>query len=89
MNCTAIDPALNASTCSFTVTVEDNTAPSISCPGDITVSRTSPTGAIVNFTTPTASDNCDDTLAVVCDPASGSLFGEGITTVACVATDAD
>jgi hypothetical protein len=34
-----------------------------------------------------ASDVCDDTLDVVCDPESGSTFPIGTTTVVCTATD--
>jgi hypothetical protein len=41
---------------------------------------------VVNFTT-TASDNCPG-VAVVCNPASGSCFPLGVTTVTCTATDA-
>ncbi|MFN8777749.1 MAG: HYR domain-containing protein, partial [Flavobacteriales bacterium] len=45
--------------CSFTVTVNDVTPPTILCPANITVN--SPAGscsAVVNYTTPTAYDNC-------------------------------
>jgi HYR domain/Secretion system C-terminal sorting domain len=45
-------------TCSFTITVNDTEAPTITCPADIVVSNTAnQCGAIVNFA-PIAADNC-------------------------------
>ncbi len=57
---TAVDASSNTSTCTFTVTVNDNEAPVISgCPANISVNNDANTcGAIVNFTLPTASENC-------------------------------
>ncbi|WP_422104225.1 HYR domain-containing protein [Winogradskyella sp.] len=53
----ATDASCNTSTCRFTVTVVDDTAPTISCPADIT--STSSTGAAVPVAyAPTFSDNC-------------------------------
>ncbi|WP_422108066.1 HYR domain-containing protein [Winogradskyella sp.] len=53
----ATDAYCNTSTCRFTVTIVDNTAPTISCPADIT--STSSTGAAVPVAyAPTFSDNC-------------------------------
>lgn len=75
---------------SFTVTITDTQAPSLSCPADLTVNA--PTGscsANVNFTTPTASDNCTgSTVAQISGPTSGSSFPVGVTTVVFRATDA-
>jgi len=85
---TVSDVAGNSSTCTLTVTVQDTTPPSISCPADVVVECTGPDGAVVTFATPTATDNCDPTPTVVCDPASGSTFALGTTTVSCTATDA-
>ena len=48
-------------------------------PGDLSV--------VVNYPAPTVTDNCAGT-SVVCTPPSGSVFGLGVTTVSCVATDA-
>lgn len=73
--------------CTFTVTVIDNTPPTITCPANITTS--SPTGrcdAVVNFPDPMALDNCSRP-TVSCSPQSGSIFPAGITTVTCKATD--
>lgn len=53
----------------------------------MTVEATSASGAIVTFT-PTATDNVDVTVTVVCIPASGSQFALGTTQVTCSATDA-
>jgi hypothetical protein len=74
--------------CSFTVTVNDTQPPVITCPAGQTAVITNPnaTCVVVNFTT-TASDNCPG-VVVVCNPASGSCFPLGVTTVTCTATDA-
>jgi hypothetical protein len=88
VTCTASNGVPPDATCSFTVTVIDNQPPVIGpCPADINVTE-SPTGsgtAIVNYTPPTATDNCGAT--VVCSPASGTAFPVGSTTVTCTATD--
>lgn len=84
---TSTDEATNQSTCTTTFTVNDTTAPQITCPANITVSA--PSGACsatVNYTTPSATDACG-TANVVCLPASGSSFPSGQTTVTCTATD--
>lgn len=75
--------------CSFTVTVQDTQAPTVTCPANITTTE-NPAGsgaATVNYSTPTASDNCPGA-KVSCAPASGSSFPVGTTTVRCNATDA-
>ncbi|MGA2603152.1 MAG: HYR domain-containing protein [Verrucomicrobiia bacterium] len=43
---------------------------------------------VVNFPTPTATDNCSVTATVTCVPASGSIFPLGTTPVVCTAVDA-
>ena len=57
----AKDLAGNYSNCSFNISVTDNEGPQFAnCPNDITVDVDSGScGALVNYTTPTASDNCD------------------------------
>jgi hypothetical protein len=73
--------------CMFTVTVNDTTAPQITCPQNITVNpEQGVCNPTVNYTTPTATDNCSST-TVMCTPASGSSFPLGTTTVTCTATD--
>jgi len=85
---TATDAAGNASTCTTTFTVNDTTAPQITCPANITVSAPANScSAVVSYTTPTATDTCG-TASVACLPASGSSFPGGQTTVTCTATDA-
>jgi hypothetical protein len=56
----ATDAAGNTSAdCSFTVTVTDNVAPTIACPANISVTAAAGAcTAIVNYTTPIATDNC-------------------------------
>jgi hypothetical protein len=85
----ATDAAGNTSSCSFTVRVNDTQAPTVSCPGNITV--TSPVGsctAVVNYTV-TGADNCPGvTTQLVSGLASGSAFPVGTTTVTWRAVDA-
>ncbi|KAA3623922.1 MAG: HYR domain-containing protein, partial [Bacteroidetes bacterium] len=84
----ATDPSGNTATCTFTITVEDNEAPTITCPGDISVNATSPAGAVVNYTTPSASDNCSGlTVALTAGLADGATFPIGTTVVTYTATD--
>ena len=71
--------------CTFTVTVQDNQAPTITCPANQSVNGSGPT--VVNYPAPTASDNCGSA-TVTCVPASGSSFAVGTTTVTCTASDA-
>jgi len=87
VTCTAVDSAGNSSQCTFTVTVQDTTPPTIACPGDTTLECTGEDGAVLEYTV-MAMDACDDTLEVICDPESGSTFPSGTTTVTCTATDA-
>ena len=89
VNVTVKDNAGNPATGSVTVIVLDQEAPTITaCPGSIT-KGTDPgqCAAAVNFTLPTATDNCDGGLTPICSPASGSAFPKGATTVTCKATD--
>ena len=86
---TASDGAIppNTSTCSFTVTVEDNTLPVITCPASKVVNAACPTGATVTYTAPTATDNCSVASVVNVGLASGSVFPIGDSTVTSTATD--
>src|SRR5262245_19458329 len=65
---------------------DDTVAPMISCPPDITVKPTGPSGAVVSFSV-AATDDHDPSPDVACTPPSGSLFPFGRTTVTCTATD--
>jgi len=84
----ATDAAGNAVTCTQIITVNDQTAPVISCPANITTAT--PVGscnAVVNFAV-TATDNCGGPVTITTLPASGSVFPLGTTTVTATATDA-
>lgn len=65
----------------------DTTPPVITAPADMTVEATGASGAVVNFTA-TAVDDVDGTVNVVANPASGSTFPFGTTTVGLAAADA-
>jgi large repetitive protein len=83
---TVTDASGNISTCIFEVTVIDTEAPIISSPVDITVSNDpGQCGAIVTFEA-TASDNCDTDISY--QPASGTFFSVGTSTVTATVTDA-
>jgi len=86
VSCSATDGSGNTSTGSYTVTVQDLTAPRLTLPADITVPATSASGAVVTFTA-TATDLVTGTRPVSCTPPSGSTFPVGTTTVTCTATD--
>ena len=86
---TATDLDGNSTTASFTVTVNDVTAPRITnLPANLTV-NTDPGScdAVVNFGNPTVVDNCTGSTFTV-NPVSGSTFPIGTSTVSVTATDA-
>jgi hypothetical protein len=89
VTCTASDLSGNPSSTTFTITVVDTLPPLISnTPSNIPgVEATSPAGAVVFYTNPTATDIVDGSRTVTCTPASGSVFPLGTTTVTCSATD--
>jgi hypothetical protein len=65
----------------------DLVAPAITAGDDVAVEGDTLGGAHVTFAVPTATDNLDGDVAVTCTPASGSLFGVGVSTVTCSASD--
>jgi VCBS repeat-containing protein len=70
------------------VSIHDVTPPSITCPGNITVSATTTVngyGANVSYTA-TVTDNCGTT-TITYSPASGSFFAPGTTQVTATAND--
>jgi HYR domain-containing protein/uncharacterized protein DUF11 len=87
---TATDLSGNQSSCSQTITVNDEEAPTISCPSNITKSNDPGTcGAVVNYTAPVGSDNCPgSTTAQTAGLPSGSTFPVGTTTNTFEVTDA-
>lgn len=90
VSCSAADFSGNNTNCSFTVTLLDNEPPVISdCPADLTNYMSfNGTSAVVTWAPPSATDNCDGNVPVVCTPPSGSLFSPGQTAVSCFASDA-
>lgn len=90
VTCTVTDASGNVNSCSFTVTVNDTQSPSMTCPANITQGNDNDQcAAIVNYTTPTATDNCPGVGAVTCNPPAGSAFPKGTTTVNCSVNDAN
>ena len=69
------------------VNVIDTQAPVIASHADVVAEATGPTGATVDYGTPTATDNYDATVTVTCVPPTNSLFALATTTVNCSATD--
>lgn len=86
---TVEDASGNSASCSFTVTVNDATAPVFTnCPTDIIIYLPEDQcSTVINYTTPTATDCNLVTVARTEGPASGSTFPAGVTTVVHTATD--
>jgi hypothetical protein len=87
VTCSAQDAATNSSNADFQVAVVDTQAPTLTVPGPISAPATGAAGAVVTFTA-SASDAVAGAPDVTCDPASGSTFPIGSTTVTCTAQDA-
>jgi hypothetical protein len=87
VTCAATDAAGNIGSTTFDVSVVDTTKPIVTVPASIQKEAAGPTGAVVTFAA-TASDTVGGNLSTTCNPASGSTFGIGTTTVTCSATDA-
>jgi hypothetical protein len=88
VRCDTVDRAGNENAASFTITVQDTTAPVLSnLPADFEVMALNGNGTVVNFDAPTAFDTVDGVRPVSCTPASGSTLGVGIHTVTCTAAD--
>jgi hypothetical protein len=87
VTCIANDATGNTTKSAFIVTVADTTPPVPACPADVTLECTGPAGEVVVYS-PTASDLCDPSPAVVSVPPSGSTFTLGTTTVTTTVTDA-
>ncbi|MBX3737476.1 MAG: HYR domain-containing protein [Candidatus Didemnitutus sp.] len=81
------DSRHNTSSKSFTVTVQDTTAPVITAPANIVAEATSANGAAVSYSA-SATDLVDGNTAVSGSPASGSVFALGTTSVALASHDA-
>src|SRR5207245_634532 len=89
---TATDAAGNSATCTTTFTVNDTTAPTVSCPAPTSASA----GANCQAAVPsvlsgvTVSDGCSSagTITLSQSPAAGTLVGAGPHTITVTATDA-
>ena len=89
VTCTTTNRCGEIDSCTFRVTVaRDTTPPVLECPANTNATLCG-TGATVPVTypTPTATDNADPNVTVVCTPSSGSAFPTGLTTVTCTAVD--
>jgi large repetitive protein len=87
VTCTATDGAGNKASKSFTVTVRDTSAPSVTVPASMTAEAQSASGAPVSYSGVSATDAISGNLTPSCDRGSGSTFALGTTTVNCTATD--
>ena len=86
VTCSVTDEAGNNKTKTFTITVQDTTAPALTLPDDITKEATGPDGATVSYTA-SASDIVDGSVQPTCLPASDTKFALGTTTVNCEVID--
>jgi hypothetical protein len=83
---TAVDNAGNSATATASDIDIDQTDPDVTAPADQVVSSGDPAGAVVNFS-PTGSDATSGIASVTSNPASGSVFPVGTTTVTHTSTD--
>jgi hypothetical protein len=91
VTCRVFDSCNNSASCSFTVTVrQDTEPPRIECPPDMTVlacpNAAGGCGALVTYPAPIAVDN-SGSVAVSCTPPSGTFLVCGDHIVTCVAQD--
>ncbi|MBI3872150.1 MAG: T9SS type A sorting domain-containing protein [candidate division Zixibacteria bacterium] len=84
---TATDGCGNMASCDQVITVKDDVPPVIGYPGSVTFAFISPTDAMVTWPPPSATDNCNLSPAVSCDPPSGSMYLIGSQNVTCTAND--
>jgi len=86
VTCSAQDAAGNVAEASFTVSVQDATAPALTVPSDIVEEANSAAGNAVSFVA-SATDAVTASPSIACSPVSGSVFALGTTTVQCSAQD--
>ncbi|MFY0523701.1 ELWxxDGT repeat protein [Archangium gephyra] len=85
---TATDGAGNQRQCGIQVLVVDTTAPSITCPAEVTTEATSTTGAAVSWEAAKASDAVTLAPEVTYSQSSGTEFPLGATRLTVTASDA-
>jgi hypothetical protein len=75
--------------CSQAVLVNDTTAPTITCPTNVTVAENprDSGGAVVTFPAVVASDSCSAPVTISLSHTSGTVFPAGSTTVTATASD--
>ena len=84
----ANDGALDSNIATVTITVNDTEPPAITCPSDVTTPvDAGQSSAVVNYTV-NATDNAAGVVTISSNPASGTAFPVGPTTVQATATDA-
>src|SRR5262249_17443928 len=79
-----------AQQCNFNVVVTDSQPAQLVCPHNITVGNDAgQCGALVTYDMPMFVDNCPmpPDWEILCSPASGSFFHQGMTTVTCAVFD--
>ncbi|MBI1763615.1 MAG: HYR domain-containing protein, partial [Acidobacteria bacterium] len=86
VTCSSTDSRGVPNASSFTVTVKDAQPPRLTCPPNLSVKAATPSA--VSYDLPLVTDNCPGVGQPVCEPASGSIFPVGATTVICRARDA-
>lgn len=87
---TVTDTGGGSDTDDVVVTVQDTSAPNITCPADVLVNlppNSTATSMVVNYPAVTATDGCSSSVTVNSTPASGSVFPVGTTTVNATADD--
>ncbi len=89
---TVVATATNAggvmATCSFTVVVQDTTAPALTCPMNVVAPATGSDGATVTYPDAVATDAVTATPIITYSAPSGSTFPVGTTMVNVTAADA-
>ena len=88
IDCTVTDTGGMSDTGSFTVTVVDTTAPTLTEPADQAVATGDPSGTTLAYKVPAATDIVDANPTVACGPAAGSAIPLGTTSVTCTVSDA-
>ena len=89
LNCRAEDSSGNWDENEYlNIYVVDTTAPTVTPPADVTAEATSASGATVSYGSASATDLVDGPVNADCEPASGTTFALGTTTVTCTASDA-
>lgn len=86
VQCSSSDSHGNSATGSFSVVVRDTTAPSLTCPANVTVIETDASGATATFSFATAADAVSSPVLEYSKP-SGAVFPPGVNAVAVTATD--